>query len=265
MLPLLAAGLLPVGATATKNVRPTAPTASPTARPVASDKGDAVALDTRDKIHLAGTFFPVSKSGKAPGVVLVHDAGADRSSLANLAEYLQKKGVNVLTVDLRGHGESATKDLAWTSLADERARAGLWSFAAIDVRTAVDWLREQDNVHSARVGVVGIGIGGSLALSEALDDRDTSAVALIAPVAENHGYNLSRSLSDLAGLPTLILAPKDARSDAERLQTSAHSANGGEPYVTVTTLKTESGSTLEDKRLGSELAKWLKATLEPDN
>lgn len=266
VLSLLAVGAL-LGAPAPKIARPLPGTPAATA-PTGygdEDQGEDVELKTRDKLTLRGTFFESDKRGKNPAVVLVHDAGSDRSSLAELAAYLQKKGFGVLTVDLRGHGASTSEDLDWSALQDARAQASLWSFAAGDVRAAVEWLRGKDSVHPARVGVAGIGAGAALAVAEALDDRDTSAVAMIAPVAENHGFNLPRNLSDLGGLPTLILAPKDARGDAERLQASAHGANGGEEYVTVETLRSESDGFLQDKKLGSELAKWLKDTLDPSN
>ena len=254
-------GLLP-GVLPATNARPIAASLA-TVTPDGSTKAEAVQLESRDKVNLAASYFAPKKRGKNPAVVLVHDAGSDRSKLEGLAEYLQRKGIAVLTVDVRGHGESATDKLEWAKLDDERAQSSMWSFAAGDVRLAVDWLRERDEVHSARVAVAGVGAGASLAVSEALDDRDTSAVALIAPGNENHGFNLSRNLSDLGGLPALILSPKESRSDAQRLQSAAHSANGGEEYVELAVLKSSRADVMGDKRLGSELAKWLKDTLDP--
>ena len=261
--PLLVAGLMPVGLPAAPNARPTPSTACPAE--TSTDEGKAVELQTRDQLTLGATYFAPTKPGRHPGVVLVHDAGSDRSQLAELADYLRRRGMAVLTIDLRGHGGSATDDLAWAKLSDERSQASLWSFAAGDVRTAVDWLRGQQTVHSARVGVVGVGAGASLAVAEALDDRDTSAVAMISPAADNHGFNLPRNLSDLAGLPTLILTGKDGRNEADRLASAANSANGGHEYVMVSTLRSDTGGVMQDKRLGTELAKWLKDTLDPSN
>lgn len=260
-LPLLVSGLLAL----TGPLPSTCPLPEPSATHVPSTGGAAVEFETRDRLALHATYFRSSKKGRNPAVVLVHDAGKDRNGLAEVAEYLQKKGIGVLTVDVRGHGETASEEQSWSKLQDDRARASLWSFAAGDVRTAMDWLRDQDDVHSSRVGIVGVGAGSALALAEAMDDRDTMAVALVAPGTEHHGYNLMRTLADLGGLPTLIVSPKEARDEAERMQASAHHANGGEEYVSISVLKSSKDEVLTDSKLGRELARWLDDSLDPSN
>ena len=75
-------------------------------------------LETSDGLTLSGTYYePNSKRKmKAPAAILIHTAGAERESLDDLARYLQRKGVGVLTFDLRGHRRTIVSVPGWTSV-----------------------------------------------------------------------------------------------------------------------------------------------------
>src|SRR6201993_4658122 len=57
-----------------------------------------------DGIKLRATFFPASKPG--PGVLLLHMCNTVRKSWEPVAKELAEKGINALTIDNRGFGES---------------------------------------------------------------------------------------------------------------------------------------------------------------
>jgi len=64
---------------------------------------EQVTLITSDGLNLAGLFYP----GKLDrGVVLLHQLNLDKSSWEPLIDELNKVNYYVLTIDLRGHGES---------------------------------------------------------------------------------------------------------------------------------------------------------------
>jgi pimeloyl-ACP methyl ester carboxylesterase len=69
-----------------------------------------VDVRTPDSILLKATYFSASKPG--PGLLLFHQSNRDRKSWDGLAQELAAAGMNVLSVDSRGHGESPgnTKD-----------------------------------------------------------------------------------------------------------------------------------------------------------
>jgi pimeloyl-ACP methyl ester carboxylesterase len=230
------------------------------------DIGETVRLVTRDKVSLAATFFaPRAKRGtKAPGAVLLHDAGADRRTLVSMALYLQKRGFGVLTLDLRGHGQSATESFSWATM-DQKARESAWAFASRDLQAASDYLQSRDEIHSANLSLVGVGAGSGLALRHAIDDENTRAVVLVGPAnGGSYGFDLPGSVCDLEGLPCLIVAPKEGRREAEALRVTGHDANDGYEYVTVQVMKTSADELLEDRRLNSSLASWLKDEVMPD-
>ena len=64
-----------------------------------------VSLTAPDGTILKATYFAAAKPG--PGVLLLHQCNQQRKSWDVLADRLASSGINVLTVDYRGFGESA--------------------------------------------------------------------------------------------------------------------------------------------------------------
>ena len=63
-----------------------------------------VELKASDGTPLKGTYFAAAKPG--PGVLLLHQVNRDRRSWDGVAAQLATAGVNTLTLDMRGIGES---------------------------------------------------------------------------------------------------------------------------------------------------------------
>lgn len=222
-----------------------------------------VTFQTEDKLTLVGSFYaPKPSKQKAPGAVLVHDAGRSREDLANIATRLQKSGFAVLTLDLRGHGESATPELAWSKL-DAEAQKRSWAFMPRDVKAGVEFLTGQANVHSTTVSLVGQGAGCTLAARHATRDDKVRSLVLILPQAEQLGFVLSSDLEALAGLPMLIAVGKDQASTAKRLSEGVARAGGGESAIETSVSKIESAQLLDDTKLAGDLARWMQSKALP--
>jgi carboxylesterase len=102
----------------------------------------------------------------SPGVLLLHGFGDTPQTLSLLARRLHKAGYSVLAPLLPGHGR--------TMDAFRRSRADDWISAA---RRSLFEMREQ----SETVSVVGLSMGGALAVLLAAEARDIPALILIAP------------------------------------------------------------------------------------
>jgi dienelactone hydrolase len=240
---------------------PTGKTAQPLTAPVA---GDAVSIQTQDRLEIGATYFaPRSSRGKAPGVLLIHDAGADQRQVQEIAGHLHKKGFGVLSIDLRGHGVSISEKAKWSALTDDTARQTMWTFAAKDLRAGAEFLRRQKSIHASNLSIVGVGAGCTLAVRHAMDDENTRAIVLISPDEENWGFNLESGVSDLEGLPTLIVAAKESRAQATALQSAGHNANNGDVYIQVAVMKSKETVLLEDARLRSQVADFLRKEVMP--
>ncbi len=220
-------------------------------------------LSERDKVLLAASYFaPRNTSARAPGVILIHDAGQDRRQLDDLAIYLWQKGFGVLTLDLRGHGESASEKSNWNTM-DQKAREATWAFAGRDLSAAAAFLRQKKEIHSANLSIVAVGAGCSLAVRHAVDDENARAVVLINPRAETLGAKLATGLIELEGLPTLIVVPKEGRELAAALEAEAEKANGDFEFIEVQVMRSNAKDLLSDKRINKSSVAWLKKQVAP--
>ncbi len=69
-----------------------------------------VDLTASDGTRLKASYFPADKPG--PGVLLLHQCNRQRKVWDGLAQQLSAAGINVLTIDHRGFGESGGEPLA---------------------------------------------------------------------------------------------------------------------------------------------------------
>lgn len=229
-----------------------------------SAKFEVVEFKTRDKQVVHAAYYAPKKKGRAPAALLVHDAGSSSAALEEVAENLQRKGFAVLVPDLRGHGASVTETCNWSQMTQVEERMSTWTYAMRDLEASTEYLRDLDNVHNANLSLVGVGAGAVLAVRYASNDLNARAVALIAPDPEAFGYNMLKDIIDLRGLPVLIMTTDEARQTATRIQGAATQANGGHPCVDIKALKPkDAADPLSDRRLSTELAKFLQDEAQP--
>ncbi len=120
----------------------------------AADHED-VALSTRDGVRLSGSYLPgppAPPGASRPAVLLAHGFAGHRRkpAYARLAQTLAERAA-VLTLDLRGHGESAGR----STLGDRETH---------DIRAGAAWLRQAGHDW---VAVVGLSMGATAALRAA--------------------------------------------------------------------------------------------------
>ena len=109
----------------------------------------SVTLTTRSGVELRGWYVP-SRNGAA--VAVMHGTGSNRLGVADHARLLARHGYGVLIFDLHGHGESGGRSLS----------VG-WD-AGEDVAAATRYLAARPEVDDHRVGVIGVSLGGEVAI-----------------------------------------------------------------------------------------------------
>jgi len=233
---------------------------APALAAAALDPAERVVVTTEDKLSLAGSYWAPKSKQAAPGALLVHGAGGKRGDLEDFAQRLNKIGFAVLAIDLRGHGESATESSDWSKL-DSGDRERLWAFCTRDVKAGTEFLRQQKDVHSSSLVLVGHRAGATLIARHAVRDEDVRAIAVLDPPsdgAQMYGFHLDKDIQDLRGLPTYISVPKDGREVAQRMADGGSQANGGLEFVQISVFRGESQELLSDAREAAEVCKWLK-------
>lgn len=216
-----------------------------------------VEITTSDRLVLrAELYLPDDEGRRAPAAMIVHDAGQSRAQVEKLAERMQRQGFAVLVPDLRGHGESANEECSWESC-DESGRESIWRFAMRDLEAAATWLRQSDRVHATNLSMVGVGAGSVLAARQAVNDENVRSLGLIVPRESQFGYDLINDLVELEGLPIHVFAPKDQRDEAESLRDAAQEQCGGREFLELSVLKSRAEDVLDDRKLPTDLARWL--------
>jgi dienelactone hydrolase len=223
----------------------------------------SVGFKTSDELSIRADFYPARANGQlAPAAILIHDAGGTRAQLGDLASRMQRQGFAVLALDLRGHGDSGGRATDWREL-DDAGRKTLWAFATRDVEAAAQWMRGQKGIHTTNLSMIGVGAGCALAVRHAARDENVRCVALLAPNPADYGYDVAAELFDLEGLPTLVMTPRGASNETERMVENANAKNGGTPYIEVEFSGSKVETVLQDKRMPTVVAKWLKDRATP--
>jgi len=120
-------------------------------------------LKAPDGANLKATFFAAPKAG--PGVLLLHQCNRQRKVWDGLAKQLAAGGINVLTLDLRGFGESdgIPIDKATPQQAQEQGQK--WPG---DIDAAFAYLTSQPGVKRDVIGVGGASCGVNNSIQTAI-------------------------------------------------------------------------------------------------
>jgi uncharacterized protein len=122
-----------------------------------------VTLTTANGRRVRGWYVP-SRNGAA--LAVIHGTSSNRLGVAEHARLLVRHGYGVLLFDLQGHGAS-----------DGRSTSLPARFQP-DADAALAYLRSRRDVHAGRIGVIGVSLGGEVAIHAAARDRAWRATVL---------------------------------------------------------------------------------------
>jgi dienelactone hydrolase len=180
---------------ATTNAAATkAPQAQPSQLPPAVRVVD---LKASDGTLLKASYFAAAKPG--PGVLLLHQFNRTRDSWDGVARQLAAAGINTLTLDMRGFGESGGTPN--TKLTDAE-RAKVRAMRPGDVDKAFQYLVSQPGVTRDVVGVGGageFGVGRSVEVARQ-DSAEVKSLVLLSGETLQDGLLFLRQASQLPGL-----------------------------------------------------------------
>src|SRR5437867_3287741 len=114
-----------------------------------TSSGRVVDLKASDGAILKASYFAAAKPG--PGVLLFHQSNRTRKEWDDLGAQLAAAGINTLTFDVRGHGESGGQE------SRGEARKKQWP---LDLDAAFQYLISQPGVKRDVIGIGGAGVIG---------------------------------------------------------------------------------------------------------
>lgn len=148
-----------------------------------------VDLTAADGTKLKATYFDAGKPG--PGVLLLHQCNRDRKVWDGLAIQLSGAGINVLTLDNRGFGESGGTPHDKLSPADEgKVETEKWPG---DFDMAVKYLESQPGVARNMIGVGGASCGVNNSVQLARRHPEVRSLVLLAGSTDLDGRNYLRN------------------------------------------------------------------------
>jgi len=123
-----------------------------------------VEIKTPDGITLKGDYFSAGRPG--PAILLMHQCNMDRHAWDGLAGDLAAAGINVLTFDTRGFGESG----------GTKAERDKW---AADTDAAYEVLLKEKGVDPSRIAVGGASCGVTLSSDLAARHPEIKALMIL--------------------------------------------------------------------------------------
>jgi len=184
-----------------------------------------VDLTAADGTKLKATYFGAGKP--APGVLLLHQCNQQRKNWDGLAARLAASGINVLTLDYRGYGESGgtrVKELAQADFA--KILAEKWPG---DIDIAFNYLVSQPGVTRGTVGAGGASCGVNQAIQVARRHPEVRSLVLLSGTTDREGRGFLRKSETL---PVLLAAADDDDGAVELMQWMyGLSANPGSKFA----------------------------------
>ena len=210
-------------------------------------------LKTSGGVTLKTTYTSPGRPG--PAMLLIHQCNMDRSSWSGISTQLVDAGIHVLTMDLRGFGDSGGEGIS----------AGfpqLLQKSAGDLDMAYAYLVSQTGVDRSRVGVGGASCGAMLTSDLAMRQSGITTLMLLS------GPPGEAAAAHIMATPGLAVFGAAAEDDsilagvADNIKKAVDGSKNPHSMAKVVT-GTEHGLPMFDKHpsLEPELVSWLKTQL----
>src|SRR6202045_2102371 len=192
-----------------------------------------VDLTTADGTKLKASYFAAAKPG--PGVLLLHQCNRQRKIWDGLAQQLAAAGINVLTLDYRGFGESDGD--RFDKLPPQEAAQIQQEKWPGDIDTAFEYLVSQPGVTRNMIGVGGASCGVNNSIQTARRHPQVKSLVLLSGNTDLKGRQFLRestklpvffAVADDDEFPPSIVAVEWLYSlDADPEKKFVHVATGG--------------------------------------
>ena len=157
----------------------------------ASPTQSVVDITVPDGTKLKATYFSAGKAG--PGVLLLHQCNRQRKLWDGLAQQLSAAGLNVLTFDYRGFGESGGVSEAQLTPREIGKQRAKW---ADDIDVAFQYLLSQPGVTKDMIGVGGASCGVDNSIQAAIRHPEVHSLVLLSGPTNQKGRQFLRGANN---------------------------------------------------------------------
>ncbi len=167
-------------------------------------KAERVEIKTQDDLFLVGTYYPVNAIKSPPVVIVLHMLGRNRGDWNKYARYLQRDGIAVLSLDLRGHGESTNfLKVSWRLFKNED-----YYRLPEDLTAVYDFLVKEKKLNKKKIALLGVAIGSNVALNYAVKNQEIASLVLVSPGLDYKGIKTEQSIVDYGERPLYLISSK---------------------------------------------------------
>jgi len=214
-----------------------------------------VDLTAKDGVHLKATYFAAGKQG--PGVILLHQCNQQRKNWDDLAGRLAAAGINVLSLDYRGYGDSEGPRALELSNEDRtRMITEQWPG---DIDTAFQYLSSQPGVTKDVMGAGGASCGVNQSIQLARRHAEVKSLVLLSGNTDGNGRKF---LQGASGLPIFFSAADDDAGAVELMQwLYAVASNPGNQFAHYATGGHGTVMFGEHQELPGTIVDWFVTTL----
>ena len=179
-------------------------------------------LVTADSLREVAWFTPTTAKEPAPLLIMLHMLGADHTSFGPFIEAMrlyvdtsssQSLMPNLLTFDLRGHGESTQKgdtSLGYTSMSNEEFERIPKDVYEMARQVIADY---PDIIDTSRIIVIGASIGANSAMLLTQYMPYINEVVLISPGEDYRGLKPAEAFKAFDGMTYIMTGSDDAYSN----------------------------------------------------
>lgn len=151
-----------------------------------------IRLTTSDRVAIAASYWRADDP-TAPAILLLHGNGGNRRDMVDMATWLAGEGYSVLSIDMRGHGQSSPKSKSFGYL------------EAHDAHAALAWLRQQHP--ASKLGAIGFSLGGAASVLGDKGPLDVDALVMMSVYPDIRTAIFNRIEAAAGTLPATAIEP----------------------------------------------------------
>jgi pimeloyl-ACP methyl ester carboxylesterase len=213
---------------------------------------DVPTFQTFDLADLRASFdMPTGVPAPVPAVLLLHGYGEDRTVWRDFNRQLLNRGWAVMALDLRGHGESKTRNQRPLQ-ANPEWRTSSHEFP-VDLDPALDWLKARPRIDTQKIVVIGSDVGANLALIASGRFPEVRTVVAIKP---NLAESLAMAGSALDFQPRSALIVLADQAEGDRIKNLVKPPS----RVLVSSVAGGTAQSVTNKQVADAVFQWLRET-----
>jgi dienelactone hydrolase len=219
-----------------------------------------VTFITKDSISIHAVFHQseVNKSN-SPAIILIHQGGSSKEEWLenNIWKDLIEKGYSLLAYDIRIHGKSGKDEGDIYDLFNNPNRAPL------DLLAAINFLKDNPNMDSNRIGILGASIGANLACVASASNKYNVKSIVSISAKTNAVQSLSGETKELEYKNAFFIASQGEQNGKRKeWANELFSKTWKNKKVSISEGKKHGSYILrENKQLATDVINWFSKTL----